>query len=435
MKHHYRWFIGLLLFFAGALNYLDRAAMSVAAPLIKHDLGFSDAEMGVLFSAFFVGYCVFCFVGGWCADRFGPRRVFAVAAAVWSFFCGATALMSSFTQLLVVRMLFGIGEGPMGTTTNKSIANWFPRDEAGRAVGLTAIGQPLGAALAAPLVGLLAVNFSWRIAFVATGFLGLVWLVAWLVFFRDTPAQHPRVSEQERALIQCSRAQLRAVAPSDAGDAHEVHGVWHYVLSKRVLAVAFAFFSFNYVLYFLLSWLPSYLTDFQHLDIRHMAVVGAIPWLGASVGLALGGVASDWLTKRTGNAPRARKGVIVVGLCGSAACVLMASRAATVTPAVALIAAAALFAFMTPQTCWVLIQEIVPGSRVGAAGGFVHLVANLAGILAPGLTGWLVQYGGGYRVAFCFAATLAAAGALGVIVLLRPFNASHKRSVDGTVAM
>lgn len=323
----------------------------------------------------------------------------------------------------------------MGTTTNKSIANWFPRNEAGRAVGLTAIGQPLGAALAAPLVGLIAVNFRWRIAFVATGFLGLVWLVAWLVFFRDTPAQHPRVSEQERALMQCSRAQPGAAASPDAGDEYEVHGVWHYVLSKRVLAVAFAFSSFNYVLYFLLSWLPSYLTDFQHLDIRHMAVVGAIPWLGASIGLAFGGVASDWLAKRTGNALLARKGVIVAGLSGSAVCVLMASRVATVTPAVALIAAAALFAFMTPQTCWVLIQDIVPGGRVGAAGGFVHLVVNLAGILAPSLTGWLVQYGGGYRIAFGFAAALAGAGALGVIILLRPFNASRKRRADGTVAL
>ncbi|KMZ13178.1 D-galactonate transporter [Candidatus Burkholderia humilis] len=173
-KTPFRWIVALLLFCAGGLNYIDRAAMLVAAPIIRADLHLSDAQMGLLFSAFFTGYCVFCFVGGWCADKFGPRRVFAVAAIFWSAFCSATALMSSFAGLIIVRVLFGVGEGPMGTTINKSITNWFPRDEAGRAVGFIAIGQPLGAAVAAPLIGFMALNFGWRVAFFATGILGLV---------------------------------------------------------------------------------------------------------------------------------------------------------------------------------------------------------------------------------------------------------------------
>ncbi len=116
--------------------------------------------------------------GGWCADRFGPKRVFAAAGGLWSTFCAATAAMSHFGPLMIVRALFSLGEGPMGTTINKAISNWFPRNETGRAVGFIATGQPLGAALAAPVIGLLAVAWGWRIAFVATGVIGVIWLVA-----------------------------------------------------------------------------------------------------------------------------------------------------------------------------------------------------------------------------------------------------------------
>src|ERR1700761_6624059 len=95
MRTRYRWLIAALLFFAGMLNYLDRAALSVVAPFVKSELHINDAQLGVLFSSFFIGYCVFCFIGGWAADRFGPRKVFALAPAFWSVFCGATAFVGS----------------------------------------------------------------------------------------------------------------------------------------------------------------------------------------------------------------------------------------------------------------------------------------------------------------------------------------------------
>lgn len=190
---NYRVVVALLLFGAGVLNYLDRASLSVMAPLIKDDLGIDDAQMGILFSCFFIGYCVCCFLGGWAADRYGPRKVFGWAAGIWSLFCGATALAGSFAHLLIVRVLFGIGEGPMGTTTNKSISNWFPRKEVGRAVGFTNAGQPLGAAIAAPFVGLIGLHYGWRTAFVVIALLGFVWVACWLTLFRDKPEQHPRV--------------------------------------------------------------------------------------------------------------------------------------------------------------------------------------------------------------------------------------------------
>ncbi|HBV40027.1 MAG TPA: MFS transporter [Erwinia sp.] len=420
MFKNYRSVVALLLFFAGVLNYLDRAALSVMAPLVKKDLQIDDAQMGILFSCFFIGYCLFCFLGGWGADRYGPRKVFGWAAAIWSLFCGATALAGSFTHLLIVRVLFGIGEGPMGTTTNKSISNWFPRKEVGRAVGFTNAGQPLGAAIAAPVVGLVGLHFGWRVSFIVIAALGFVWLAFWLWLFRDRPEHHPRVGEPERQMIAAQRPATR-VAP--VGKAKTP--LWHYVLSLPVLGVAAAFFCFNYIQFFFLSWLPSYLTDFQHLDIKSMSLIGILPWLGATVGFIGGGMISDALFRRTGNFLLSRKLVIFCGLAVAAVCVMLTAWASSVTLAVSLITLASVFAYMTPQACWSLLQDIVPAERIGTAGGFVHLLANLAGILSPGITGFLIQYGGGYSSAFLLASVLALTGMalLGLFVRERSVNA------------
>ncbi len=426
LKHKYRFIVALLLFCAGMLNYLDRAALSVMAPLIKKDLHIGDAQMGILFSLFFVGYCLFCFIGGWGADKYGPRKVYAWAAGFWSFFCGATALATGFGHLLIVRVLFGIGEGPMGTTTNKSISNWFPKREVGRAVGFTNAGQPLGAAIAAPIVGLVGLNFGWRVSFIVIACLGFVWLAMWLIFFRDRPEMHSRVSPEEVALITADRP-AKVEAALAGQPVKQKHGMFFYVLSMPVLGVAAAFFCFNYIQYFFLSWLPSYLTDFQHLDIKSMSIIGILPWLGATLGFIGGGLICDGLFKKTSNFLLSRKLVIICGLAIAALCVLLTAYASSLGMAVTLITIASIFAYMTPQACWSLLQDIVPATRIGSAGGFVHLLANLAGILSPGITGFLIQYGGGYRSAFILSSILALAGIVVMLLFVRQRNVDSIR--------
>jgi MFS family permease len=169
-----------MLVLANAINYLDRSALSIVAPVVSKDLHFDPAQLGIVFSSFFVGYSIFCFVGGWASDRWGPRLVFGVAMAWWSVFCGLTAAATGFVSLLILRVLFGFGEGPMGSTTNKTISNWFPREEAGTMVGLTNAGNPIGGAVSGPIVGLVAFYFSWRVSFLVITVIGLVWLSFWL---------------------------------------------------------------------------------------------------------------------------------------------------------------------------------------------------------------------------------------------------------------
>ena len=191
MKGKFRWIIGGLLFAASTINYLDRSALPIVAPMVKKDLHISTAQLGLIFSVFFVGYAAFNFVGGYLADRIGPKRVYAAGMAVWSVFSGLTALATGFWPLMLFRVLFGFGEGPMGSVSNKTVRNWFPRKEAGFMVGLANSGGNLfGAAISGPIVGLVALSFGWRVAFFATMVMGFIWLI-WLAYFREPIIQQP----------------------------------------------------------------------------------------------------------------------------------------------------------------------------------------------------------------------------------------------------
>src|SRR5258706_11665901 len=129
METRSRWTLVCLLFVGGAISYLDRAALSITAPLITKELNLEPAQLGIVFSSFFVGYALFCFVGGYASDRFGPRAVLTVSMLVWSLFCGLTAVTVGIASLLVVRVIFGMGEGPFCATINKLVSNWFPRQQ------------------------------------------------------------------------------------------------------------------------------------------------------------------------------------------------------------------------------------------------------------------------------------------------------------------
>jgi len=196
-----------LLFLAGVINYLDRSALSVAAPLITKDFHLFPSELGFVFSSFFIGYSLFNFVGGWASDRFGGKLVYALSMAVWSIFCGLTATATGFISLLVIRVIFGMGEGPLAATNNKIIHNWFPHREAASAVGIAFCGTPLGGAVAGPIVRIVAVSFGWQAAFVAAGLLGLAWLVLWQVFMTEKPAQHHSITVEELAEIQSDQSE------------------------------------------------------------------------------------------------------------------------------------------------------------------------------------------------------------------------------------
>src|SRR3954452_19979830 len=178
----------VMLFLAGVVNYLDRSALSIAAPFITEDLHLSPTQLGIVFSSFSVGYAIFNFIGGMASDKYGAKLTLFVAMVVWSLFSGSIALAFSLTSLIVIRVLFGMGEGPLSATINKMVNNWFPSDKRASAIGLANSGTPLGGAIAGPIVGIIALNYGWKISFVLIMIIGIVWATCWWIFIKDKPA-------------------------------------------------------------------------------------------------------------------------------------------------------------------------------------------------------------------------------------------------------
>ncbi|CAB3650046.1 Hexuronate transporter [Paraburkholderia sediminicola] len=420
-----RWRIVLLLFIAGFINYLDRSALSVAAPAVMQELHLSPSSLGLLFSTFFIGYAVFNFIGGWAADRWGGKRVFSGAILTWSLFCGATGLATGFGSLLAIRTLFGMAEGPLATTINKIVNNWFPHKESATAFGFANCGLPLGGAVAGPVVGLLTAAYGWRVAFAGIACLGLLWLVFWQFMATDRPHQHPRISDEERRLIESDRS-----VPEDPSD---VKHLGFYLKQPAILAAMISYFGYSYILFFFLTWFPSFLMLDRHLSLKSMSLATVLPWVLGFVGYGLSGVLSDLIFRRTGNALRARKWVLIVCLGTAGVCVALAGAVTTTVSALVLMAIAVFALYLSGSTYWALIQDTIPGPKLGRVGGCVHAIANCAGIVGPTATGFLVQQSHTFFSAFVLAGGIALASVLAVTILLRPRSSARIESNSARV--
>jgi MFS family permease len=366
-----------------------------------------------VFSSFFFGYSIFAFVGGQLADKYGPRRVFSWAMGSWSILCGLTAAVTGFGTLLIARAMFGFGEGPMNSTTNRTITNWFPRDETATMVGFTFSGQTVGSAIAGPVVGLIAIAYGWRTSFVIIAALGLLWIVAWRIFATDRPAENARVGEAERELVEASRS---AAHPAEGGD--ETTPLRSYLFRPSTLALGVGLFAVNYTLFVFISWMPSYFTNALHLDMARMSVLSAVPWACGGIGYFGGGLLADAYFKRVNNKLLARKVSATVPLALSGLALLGVSMVDSVTPAVILVACAVMFLTASSQACWAVMHELVPGRHLGGVSGFVHLMSNISGIVGPTMMGIAVQYFGGYSSGFVLGAVIDLIGVLAMLLVI-----------------
>ncbi len=409
-KNNIRWSLAIVMFFGGIINYMDRASLSVMAPFIEKDLELSATQMGIVFSSFFLGYALFCFIGGICADKFGPRKTMASAMGLWSVFCGLTSLVTGFFSMVAVRVLFGMGEGPMGTTNNKTIKSWFPRKEAAFATGFINSGQPLGGALCGPIVGMFALALGWRTAFVIIMMMGLVWIIFWLRTARDMPEQHPKMTPQELAHI---RQDTQAVAEELKSSGPKLS---YYLKQRTVWAIAAGYFAYSYVLSFFLTWFPTYLVQSHGLNIKTMGFVNAIPWLFGAIGLITGGLICDWLYRRSGKALTSSKTVVVTGMVISACSIIYASTISTLYPAVILMTLT-VYALYNAGTCiWSTVLDTIPAKSIGSVGGFIHFIANLAGIIGPTLTGIILDKSHSFPLTFIIAGIVAIIGAMAILM-------------------
>ena len=405
-----RWLVLAITSLILLLNYADRAALGVAGPAVIADLGLSKTEFGLISSIFFVGYAPFCFIGGWLADRYGPRVVMGAAVGWWSLFTGLTAAGAGYASFLVIRLLFGLGEGPQGSVTVKTMRNWFPRRRMGLAVGVAQGCTPLGGVIGTPLVaGLIASSGNWRLPFLVLCGLGLLFTLGWWVVTRDTPAEHPWSSPAERE-------EMRADGAGLAEGPVALRPLGSYLREPLVIATAVAFFGYSWVLYTFLSWFPVYLVEARGLDIKQLAIVGALPWLLGVVGYMLGGISTDWVGRRTGHPAAARKGMIVIGLFGTTILLACIGFVTTLIAAVALMSGVVFLMYLTGSQYFLIIADTVPAARLGGVVGFTHFIANLAGVFAPLLVGVIVDRTHSWALTFGLSSAVCLAGVLALVI-------------------
>ncbi|VBB08960.1 Hypothetical protein LUCI_4246 [Lucifera butyrica] len=427
MFRKYRWNIVLMLFLANAINYVDRSAMSVALPVLNKKFHLDPFETGLILSSFFIGYALFNFVGGYLSDIKGPKKVMGYAMAVWSVFCGLTAGTFNFVSLFTVRLIFGFGEGPLTSTTNKTTNNWIPLKERATAVGICNGGAPVGGALSAPIVAFISLKWGWQASFLALAVIGIIWTLIWWRVSADKPEQHPQVSAEEVAEIHAGRNDL-VTGPQTTAAPVKV-SLLSVLKQSRIWALLVGMFGYNYTLFFFLTWFPTYLVDARHLSIAQMGFAAMLPWIAGAVGQVAGSVIIDYIYRKTGKLLYSRKIVLVVCLMFAALCVGFTGFASTAAGAVTLMTIGICFLYLQATTYWAIIQDIVPSEKVGGTSGFIHAVANVSGIFGPAITGWLVETTGKFTSAFVLAAGLAMIGALAVAFFVNATPADAKKEV------
>lgn len=398
------------------LNYADRAALGVAGPHIIEDLGLTAAQFGLLASAFFFGYVPFAFVGGWLSDKYGPRWIMGIAIAWWSLFTALTAAGTNFIVFFIVRVLFGFGEGPQGSVSTKTMRNWFPQRQMSTAMGISQAATPLGGAIGTPVVVALIAVADWRWAFIILGLFGIVCTIGWFAVVRDTPEVHPWARQAD---IDDQRERLTEAVKVAEDDSVAVPSMWRYVRMPIVLVTAIAFFGYAWVLYTFLTWFPVYLTEARGLALSDIAIAGSIPWICGVIGLVTGGLVTDAIVRRTKKPVASRVAVIVAGLLITAAGFGLIGVVASTEAAVALMAVVIFALYLTTAQYFAVVSDLVPSRRLGGVVGFVHSIANLAGILSPIVVGAVVDATGDWTLTFGISAAICGLGALLLLVFGR----------------
>jgi MFS family permease len=381
-----RWGIVALLAAALFINYVDRGALPMAAPLVQDELGFSPRQLGLLFSAFFWSYALLQIPVGWCAERFGAQRVLALGLGVWAAATMLVGFADSFTVLLLLRVLLGVGESAGFPCVSKLLATVVPVRSLGSANGVVGFAYNFAPAVGAYCGGLLMVQFGWRAAFWVFGALSLLWLLPW------------------------SRVKLPArTAGLGGGDGPDLRAL---LRQKALWGTSLGHFASNYTFYFMLTWLPFYLVRERGFSTGAMATLTGSAYIVNALSALFAGWAIDRVSARTGRGSLAYKSVMIAALVGAVVCMLCIGLGTPFWALGAIFGFQVLMGMSSPGTF--AISQILAGpSASGRWVGIQNAIANLAGVIAPALTGVLVEETHHFAAAFVLAALVSLLGLIG----------------------
>jgi len=390
--------VAVLLSLSVLINYIDRGTLSIAAPLLKEDLGFSASQLGVLLSSFFWTYALFQIVSGWLVDRFDVNWLLALGVLIWSVATLSTGLVHGFALLLTARLLLGIGESVAYPSVNKIIATQFHAAHRGRANGLISAGWAGGPAIGTLVGGLLVARVGWRMFFVVLGCASLLWLLPWLKWMPQS------------------------TVTLEARETHPA-GILEILKERSAWGTFVGLFCFNYLWYFLITWLPFYLVRQRSFSLQTMAVIGGTAFFVLAVSV----ITSGWLADR-GMAAGESATRVLKSFCGGGLGIAAVSFVGVFLVADHRVAMGILIfsclalGFCAPNL-WTMTQILAGPQTAGRWAGLENFCGNLAGIVAPIVAGYILDYTGSFFWTFAITGAVALMGAGSYTFLVGPVEA------------
>lgn len=387
------------------ITYVDRVNIGMAATVMQKDLGLNHTQLGLVFSAFAWPYLLFQIIGGWVGDRFGARQTLFWCGLIWAIATIVTGFVGGIVTLFLARFLLGFGEGATFPTATRAMQNWIPSKKRGFAQGLTHSFARLGGAVTPPIVGALMLALTWRGSFVILGIVSLFWGVVWVLYFRNEPMDHPKISDEELQTLPARAAGPKPKAP------------WG-PLVRRMWPVTLTYFCYGWALWLYLNWVPSFFKSNYHLDIKHTAIFAGGTFFAGVIGDTLGGVCSDFLLRRTGNVRFARLSVVLLGFVGALLSLLPLLYTHDIDIVSVCLASGFFFSEMVIGPIWSIPMDIAP-AHAGTAAGIMNSGSALAAIVSPIAAGVMIDATHNWYLPFIASIAVMAIGAI-CTFMMRP---------------
>jgi sugar phosphate permease len=410
-----RWVVLFLISLMYLICYMDRSNISVAQPEIAKQFGLDKGAMGLVLAAFTWAYALGQVPAGWFGDRFGPKRVLTVIMTVWSATAVMTGAAFGFGSLFGARFLLGLGEAGAFPVASRGMQLWFPKVERGRIQGTTHFFSRFAVAITPFIAGSILLAFGWRAIFYIFGSLGILWAIAFNLFYRNLPEEHRGVNRNELARIRGVNED-GSIKPAAVT---KLATPWRQILlSPNMWFISIGYFCFFFGTNFYLTWYPTYLREHLHLSIRSLGIWGSVPLLAGMAGDVVGGSLSDLIFKRTGNAKLGRRVVAAPGFLLAGVFVIPAALTPNTFTSILCLAASFFFLEWVIGPAWAVPMD-VGGQFSGTVTGVMNMVGALGGALTAVVYGSLFNRGL-WVAPFVVSAGVMFAGALIWIFLINP---------------
>lgn len=410
-----RWAILALLAIGVLISFVDRTSISstLADPGFVQHFALTDIDRGWINAAFFWSYGLFQVPMGWVADRYGVKWPYAISFALW---CVATALMGVVTalaSLVVMRLIIGMAEAIVIPASYRWIRNNFDERQNGLAVGLLAMGNKFGPALGAPIAAWMIVTYSWKLMFITTGLVGLIWLAPWLLMVRN---DLPSKADRSQANRSARTVTFASILSSPV--------VWGGMITN---------FCYGYFTFYCMTWMPAYLVEQRGLSISRSGLFTFFSFAGIAIVAALAGWAADRIIARGKNPIAVRKAFTIAGFVGGCT-VLLGAYAPTLQMALFWnVLSLSLLGLVTANNLVLSRLTLIPKQAIGLVTGVQQLATSLAGGVAASLSGWLLHVSGSYNLPMMVILGFLVVGAMATVVLYRPEWAPKVTDAHGSL--